>query len=117
MLRNIAALIGLLPIALPALAQTEIDARTAFYDATTSSYLVSVPDDLDTMNVPDGMDVDFTNLPIIQLTGDFGNDYSNGTITLAQPSGETESYSMKAKYRGGVSNSRGRNECHRTIVE
>ena len=63
---------------------------------------------------PDGSDVSagisFTCMPIVSLRGDFGYDYSEGTVSLYMPyaSDETDEdcceMSAKLKWRGGVTN-------------
>ncbi|MCD8305908.1 MAG: CotH kinase family protein [Prevotella sp.] len=110
MRRLFVAFIFLMLLAQVSHAQITVDGRPAFYDSNTARYLMSVPEDFDSTGMPGGMPVDFTHIPIIRLTGDFGNDYSAGTITLAQPSGELETYSMKAKYRGGTTNGTNRHK-------
>ncbi len=91
-------------------AQTLIDGRTAYYDETTDTYLISVTEDYQLGDVPDGMTVETTYLPIIQLVGEFSTAYSNGTISISEPDGETNTYSMKAKYRGGSTNTADRHK-------
>ncbi len=109
-MKRIFVILFLTLLALKFYAQTTIDGRTAFYDSLTDTYLVSVPCDYDTASVSGDVQISFTHIPIIQLTGDFGNDYSAGTITLAQPSGEAETYNMKAKYRGRLTNNSNRHK-------
>ncbi len=49
--------------------------------------------------------VTFTFLPIIQLTGEFGYDYQNGTVTFYMPDGSVyEHLNGKLKWRGGSTN-------------
>lgn len=49
--------------------------------------------------------ITFTFLPILQLTGDFGYDYQEGTVSLYTPDGEIkESLTGKLKWRGGSTN-------------
>ncbi|MCD8289037.1 MAG: CotH kinase family protein [Prevotella sp.] len=110
MRRLFVAFIFLMLLAQVSHAQITVDGRPAFYDSLTDSYLMSVPEDFDTAAVSGDVQIGFTHIPIIRLTGDFGNDYSAGTITLAQPSGELETYSMKAKYRGRLTNNSNRHK-------
>ncbi len=97
-------LIFQLLIAFPSFAQITIDGRTAYYDILTDTYLMSVPEDYEIENVPDSINLQFTHLPIIQLSGTFSTTYSDGTFTISLPSSETTTYLMKAKYRGGTTN-------------
>ena len=47
----------------------------------------------------------FTFLPIVQLDGDFGYDYTTGTVSVTMP-GQSDSavFAAKAKWRGGTTN-------------
>ena len=48
----------------------------------------------------------FTCLPVVRIYGDFGNDYSLGTIAVSEPGKTTPAMlNMKAKWRGGITNS------------
>lgn len=49
--------------------------------------------------------ITFTFLPILQLNGDFGYDYQEGTVSLYTPDGEIkEALTGKLKWRGGTTN-------------
>lgn len=49
--------------------------------------------------------VTFTSLPVINLEGDFGYDYANGSMEIMLPSSSNTEYSLiKAKWRGGSTN-------------
>lgn len=49
--------------------------------------------------------VKFTSLPIVQLYGSFGNDYSMGAIRVFEPDKpQPELLRQKAKWRGGITN-------------
>ena len=49
--------------------------------------------------------ITFTSLPIINLKGDFGYDYANGSIEIMLPTSSNSEYSLiKAKWRGGSTN-------------
>ncbi len=50
--------------------------------------------------------VAFTFLPVVMLEGNFGNDYSDGTLLVANP-GQTsdDTFHAKVKWRGGTTNS------------
>ena len=49
--------------------------------------------------------ITFTFLPILQLNGDFGYDYQEGTVSLYTPDGEIkEALNGKLKWRGGTTN-------------
>lgn len=85
-------------------AQIIIDGKAAYYDINTDTYLMSVPEDYDMKNVHDSINLQYTHLPIIQLCGTFSNDYTDGKFTISLPSSETNTYLMKAKYRGGTTN-------------
>ena len=58
----------------------------------------------------------FTFLPIMNLQGDFGNDYSAATVTLLEP-GAQSSQDMGAlvKWRGGYTNGAGRHKRNYSI--
>ena len=57
------------------------------------------------------MPVTFTSLPVVQLTGDFGYNYNEGYIRVAQPNKKGgELLNMKAKWRGGITNTSGKNK-------
>lgn len=63
----------------------------------------------------DGKDVNakivFTFLPIIDLQGDFGYDFSNGTLSLLNPDTSAPTTALlKAKWRGGTTNSEDRHK-------
>lgn len=48
----------------------------------------------------------FTSLPIVQIYGKFGNSYTNGYFRIYEPDKqEPELLFMKAKWRGGITNS------------
>ena len=49
----------------------------------------------------------FTSLPVVQLYGSFSNSYSDGYILVSEPdkTEAKEQLSMKAKWRGGITNS------------
>lgn len=48
----------------------------------------------------------FTSLPVVKISGSFSNTYSEGYITVSEPdkSEPAEMLSMKAKWRGGITN-------------
>lgn len=47
----------------------------------------------------------FTFLPIIQLKGEFGYDYQNGTVTIINPEDESDDLlNARIKWRGGTTN-------------
>ena len=49
--------------------------------------------------------ITFTSLPIINLAGDFGYDYANGSIEIMLPTSANSEHSLiKAKWRGGSTN-------------
>lgn len=49
--------------------------------------------------------ITFTSLPIINLAGDFGYDYANGSIEIMLPTSANSEHSfIKAKWRGGSTN-------------
>ena len=50
-------------------------------------------------------------LPIIKLTGEFGNDYQRGTFTLLMPDGTSKvDLEAKIKWRGGSTNIYGKHK-------
>ena len=50
-------------------------------------------------------------LPVIKLTGEFGYDYQEGTVSLVYPDGSSENnLSAKIKWRGGSTNSEGKHK-------
>ena len=55
--------------------------------------------------------VTFTSLPIVRLYGSFSNEYSEGSIYVDEPDkAAAELLSMKAKWRGGITNSSGKHK-------
>ena len=55
--------------------------------------------------------ITFTWLPIVELTGTFGNNYSFGSVTVSEPdSAFAEPMFAKVKWRGGATNQPGRNK-------
>lgn len=53
----------------------------------------------------------FTFLPILNLYGDFGYDYTNGTVSLYMPDGTEEVQMLaKLKWRGGSTNTDGKHK-------
>lgn len=53
----------------------------------------------------------FTSLPIVKIYGSFNNEYSEGNILVFEPGKQApEQLSMKAKWRGGITNSDGKNK-------
>ena len=56
--------------------------------------------------------ITFTSLPVVQLTGTFNDTYSEGSIIVNEPSNTNtpELLSMKAKWRGGITNSGGKHK-------
>lgn len=50
-------------------------------------------------------------LPIIKLTGDFGYDYQDGTVSIIYPDGSSEdSLTARIKWRGGSTNAEGKHK-------
>lgn len=60
----------------------------------------------------EGQDITFTALPVVKLYGTFNDNYSNGYIQVIEPGTETpaELMNMKAKWRGGITNSNGKHK-------
>jgi len=55
--------------------------------------------------------VTFTSLPVVKIYGTFNNDYSQGSIVVQENDQPiTELMNMKAKWRGGITNSAGKNK-------
>ena len=53
----------------------------------------------------------FTSLPIVKLYGSFSNNYADGRIIVHEPDKTMpELLNMKAKWRGGITNSAGKNK-------
>ena len=53
----------------------------------------------------------FTSLPVVKIYGSFSDIYSEGYIRVYEPSkGMPEELCMKAKWRGGITNSEGKNK-------
>lgn len=56
-------------------------------------------------------DITFTSLPVVRIYGSFNNDYSEGFIAVNEADANLpELTSMKAKWRGGITNSSGKNK-------
>lgn len=52
-----------------------------------------------------------TLLPIVQLNGDFGYDYQEGTVNIIYPDGSYENHlTAKIKWRGGTTNTEGKHK-------
>lgn len=91
--------------------------RTLVYDHLTETYLCSVPESMfDDGTVSayhtDAKNIRFTFLPIVRLHGTFGYDYAEGTVDVIMPDGNDSQMdmSMKAKWRGGMTNADGINK-------
>ena len=55
--------------------------------------------------------VTFTSLPIVKMYGSFNNDYQQGSIIVHEPDRSVpEMMSMKAKWRGGITNGSGKHK-------
>ena len=55
--------------------------------------------------------ITFTWLPVVELMGEFSKDYSQGYVTVSEPdSAFAEPLFAKLKWRGGMTNSNGRNK-------
>lgn len=77
------------------------------YDRLTDTYLCTVPEsEFDADRVGDSGNVHYTFLPIVHLQGDFGYDYTEGTVSVYMPDDSESQPSMKArvKWRGGTTN-------------
>ena len=71
------------------------------------TYTISFSNGTETVSYP----LTFTSLNIVSLTGDFNYGYSFGQIQVCQPSKKkAELLNMKAKWRGGITNSNGKNK-------
>lgn len=96
-----------------AYAQSSItDNRALFYDKRTATYLCCVPETLfDDGSVSrfscDTATIHFTFLPIVHLHGNFGMEYSIGTVDVIMPDTNLDEAQMSAKikWRGATSNS------------
>ena len=75
--------------------------------------LVAHFNDGSTMSYP----ISFTNLPIVRLDGQFGNDYSNGTVIIFSTDTGVPLVQMKAKikWRGGSTNGVNKHKRNYTI--
>jgi hypothetical protein len=56
--------------------------------------------------------ITFTWLPLLELNGEFGNEYTTGTVSLYTPDSVTDKSDMlaKLKWRGGVTNGDGKHK-------
>ena len=55
--------------------------------------------------------VTFTSLPVVKIYGTFNNEYSQGSIIVHEPDQQApEILRMKAKWRGGITNSNGKHK-------
>ena len=56
--------------------------------------------------------VTFTALPVVKIYGTFNNEYSDGMIQVIEPGMDSiaDVLNMKAKWRGGITNSNGKNK-------
>ena len=58
----------------------------------------------------------FTWLPVMELNGNFGNDYAEGTISLSEPDGTSnDEMRAKLKWRGGITNLPGKQKRNYSI--
>ena len=58
----------------------------------------------------------FTWLPVMELKGNFGNEYALGTISISEPDGTcNDDMSAKLKWRGGITNLPGRQKHNYSI--
>jgi len=92
-------------------AQTSADERMIFYDKLTDTYLCSIEESFFDNDIIEGEEenclkqVNYTFLPIVRISGNFSNNYSPGTVTIAMPNGSVESLlPAKLKWRGGQTN-------------
>lgn len=97
-------------------AQSLSEGREIFYDKLTDSYLCSVDTSYFEGDImpeihTDGKTINYTFLPIVKISGNFGYEYSEGTVTVAMPEGSTESLMpAKLKWRGGSTNRDGKHK-------
>ncbi len=89
MLKLIIISVFILLFSLQSNAQVTIGGKTAFYDSKTDTYLISTSEDHEIADSSDNINIEYTHLPIIKLSGDFGNDYTNGTLILSPPNPQT----------------------------
>lgn len=85
--------------------------RHLYYDKLTDTYLCTIPkDSFRTMKgalLPDNTaQIEYTFLPIVQIKGNFGYEYSKGTVTVEMPDDTESQYELyaKIKWRGGTTN-------------
>ena len=58
----------------------------------------------------------FTWLPVMELSGNFGNDYVGGTVSISEPDGTSnDDMSAKLKWRGGITNLPGKQKHNYSI--
>lgn len=58
----------------------------------------------------------FTWLPVMELKGNFGNDYTAGTVSISEPDGTSnDDMSAKLKWRGGITNLPGKQKHNYSI--
>lgn len=99
-----------------AVAQTLTDGRLMCHDRITDTYLCSVPEAaFDDGSVAEYTaqhpEVRFTFLPIVVLSGDFGYDYTPGTVKVVMPDGTGNvALTAKLKWRGGSTNTDGKHK-------
>lgn len=99
----------LITMLLTTVAQSITDGRTLCYDATSGTYLCSVPesffDDGSLQNYGSDEHIRFTFLPIVRLQGEFGYDYAEGTVEVLMPEASDNSVmKAKVKWRGASTN-------------
>jgi len=78
--------------------------------AASTDYTLSVSSSDGTSTVSSKMT--FTALPVVKIYGTFSNDYSDGYIRVMEPTDKAaaETMQMKAKWRGGITNSNGKHK-------
>lgn len=88
---------------------TIVDNLYTFQKITTESTYPTTITDADGHTVTGN--IKFTFLPVIHLNGQFGYDYQEGTITIANPELNADSvYTANLKWRGGTTNAEGKHK-------
>ena len=125
--------LSLFLFALPAHSQLHLNGKEIIFDSLTNTYLATIPqqsfgsdyicqikeiDNIDytfkniqpnkkySISIKDKTaDILFTFLPIIELEGSFGYDYTQGFVSYNHPdNSQIETYSSSIKWRGGSTN-------------
>jgi len=83
---------------------TVVNGDTVTFDSIAGGRYYTVSAVIDSCDTISGQ-LTFTWLPVLELAGDFGYEYTEGTVTLNMPDGSKgNDWRAKLKWRGGITN-------------